>query len=159
MKLMIPVMAVMMVLFGFGVMSNRGASGNRSMGGHCMGGHDAHSSRTHEQHVASGASQGAVTSEAYCKAIPADMVVTTAREVLTDPQAWEGRDVLVAGKITSECPSGGWIWVRDETGDIHVDMHQSKVFIPQRVGSKVRAMGKVVLESGQPHVVGYGLQL
>jgi len=169
MKLMIPVMVVMMVLFGVGVMAKGGASGNHGMnmgmnmgmGSHCMGmgGHDGHSSGTHDQHVASGANQDAVKSNAYGKAIPADMVETTAREILTNPQAWEGKDVLVAGKITSECPSGGWIWTQDSTGQVYVNMHPTNVLIPQAVGENVRAMGKVVLESGQPSVVGYGLEL
>ena len=102
---------------------------------------------------------GTAKSNAYGKAIPADMAVTTAKEILTNPQAWEGKDVLVVGKITSECPSGGWIWVQDASGQVYVNMHPTNVFIPQRVGKMVRAMGKVVLESGQPSVVGYGLEL
>jgi hypothetical protein len=102
---------------------------------------------------------GAAKSNAYGKAIPVDMAVTTAREILTNPQAWEGKDVLVAGRITSECPSGGWVWVQDSTGQVYVNMHPTNVFIPQHVGKNVRAMGKVVLESGQPSVVGYGLEL
>ena len=102
---------------------------------------------------------GTAKSNAYGKAIPADMAVTTAKEILSSPQAWEGKDVLVAGKITSECPSGGWIWLRDSTGQVYVNMHPTNVFIPQAVGKTVRAMGKVVLESGQPSVVGYALEL
>jgi len=103
--------------------------------------------------------RGTAKSNAYGKAIPADMAVTTAREILTNAQAWEGKDVLVAGKITSECPSGGWVWVQDASGQVYVNMHPTNVFIPQHVGGNVRAMGKVVLESGQPSVVGYGLEL
>jgi len=102
---------------------------------------------------------GTAKSNAYGKAIPADMAVTTAKEIIANPQAWEGKDVLVAGKITSECPSGGWVWVQDSTGQVYVNMHPTNVFIPQHVGKNVRAMGKVVLESGQPSVVGYGLEL
>jgi hypothetical protein len=102
---------------------------------------------------------GTAKSNAYGKAIPADMAVTTAKEILTNAQTWEGKDVLVAGKITSECPSGGWIWVQDSTGQVYVNMHPTNVFIPQHVGKMVRATGKVVLESGQPSVVGYGLEL
>jgi len=102
---------------------------------------------------------GTAKSNAYGKAIPADMAMTTAKEILTNPQAWEGKDVLVAGKITSECPSGGWVWVQDSTGQVYVNMHPTNVFIPQHAGKNVRAMGKVVLESGQPSVVGYGLEL
>jgi hypothetical protein len=102
---------------------------------------------------------GTAKSNAYGKAIPADMAVTTSKEILTNPQAWEGKDVLVTGKITSECPSGGWVWVQDSTGQVYVNMHPTTVFRPQHVGKNVRAMGKVVLESGQPSVVGYGLEL
>jgi len=102
---------------------------------------------------------GAAKSNAYGKAIPADMAVTSAREILTNPQAWEGKDVLVTGRIASECPSGGWVWVQDSTGQVYVNMHPTNVFIPQHVGKNVRAMGKVVLESGQPSVIGYGLEL
>jgi uncharacterized protein YdeI (BOF family) len=107
-----------------------------------------------------GAKTGGTTqSNVYGKAIPSDMTVTTAREIAKDPQAWEGKDVLVAGKITSECPSGGWVWVQDSTGQVYVNMHPTNVFIPQHVNGGVRAMGKVVLESGQPQVVGYALEL
>ena len=109
--------------------------------------------------VGCGAKPGATKSNVYGKAIPGDMAVTTAKEILTNPQQWEGKDVLVAGKIASECPSGGWIWAQDSTGQVYVNMHPTNVLIPQAVGKNVRAMGKVVLESGQPSVVGYGLEL
>jgi hypothetical protein len=102
---------------------------------------------------------GAAKSKVYGKAIPKDMTVTSAKAILDNPQDWEGKDVLVAGKITSECPSGGWVWVQDSTGQVYVNMHPTNVFIPQAVGKPVRAIGKVVLESGQPSVVGYGLEL
>lgn len=109
--------------------------------------------------VGCGGGKAGAKTDSYGKAIPTDMAVTTAKEILDNPEAWEGKDVLVAGTITSECPSGGWIWVKDETGQIYVNMHPTNVFIPQHVNGKVRAMGKVVLESGQPQVVGYGLEL
>ncbi len=102
---------------------------------------------------------GAAKSNVYGKPIPADMAVTTAKEILASPQAWEGKDVLVSGKIASECPSGGWIWVQDSSAQVYVNMHQTNVFIPQAVGKTVRAMGKVVLESGQPSMAGTGIEL
>jgi len=102
---------------------------------------------------------GTNKSNAYGKPIPADMAVTTAKTILDNPQALEGKDVLVSGRIVSECPSGGWVWVQDSTGQVYVNMHQTNVFIPQHVNGGVRAMGKVVLESGQPSVIGYGLEL
>ncbi len=109
--------------------------------------------------IGCGTKSATASSKVYGKAIPADMAVTSAKEILANPQAWEGKDVLVAGKITTECPSGGWVWVQDSTGQVYVNMHPTNVFIPQHVNGGVRAMGKVVLESGQPSVVGYGLEL
>ncbi|MBM3313767.1 hypothetical protein FJY70_04140 [candidate division WOR-3 bacterium] len=109
--------------------------------------------------VGCGAKTGGTKSNVYGKAIPADMVVTSAKTILDNPQAWEGKDVLVAGRIASECPSGCWFWVKDETGEMYVDIHPTNLSIPQRVGRTVRVMGKVVLDSGQPSVVGYGLEL
>jgi len=95
---------------------------------------------------------------AFGKPISADQAITSAKEIADSPKAFEGKDVLVKGKITSECPSGGWVWINDGTGDIYVNMHPTNVFIPQKVGSTVKAMGKVVLEQGRPQVVGTGLE-
>ena len=94
----------------------------------------------------------------YGKAIPTDLAVIEAKQILDNPQGFEGKDVLVSGKITSECPSGGWVWLKDNSGEIYVNMHPTNVFIPQKVGSTVKAMGKVVLESGRPQIIGYGLE-
>jgi len=93
----------------------------------------------------------------YGKPIPTDLAVTTTKQILDNPNDFEGKDVLVNGKITSECPSGGWVWLKDNTGEIYVNMHPTNVFIPQKVGSTVKAMGKVILESGRPQIIGYGL--
>ncbi|MBN2465072.1 hypothetical protein JXD38_05565, partial [candidate division WOR-3 bacterium] len=49
--------------------------------------------------VGCGAKTGAAGAHAYGKAIPADMTVTTAKAILDNPQEWEGKDVLVAGKV------------------------------------------------------------
>ena len=94
----------------------------------------------------------------YGKPIPKEMTITESKTIADSPKDFEGKDVVVQGKITSECPSGGWIWVKDASGDIYVNMHPTNVFIPQKVGSTVKAMGKVVLESGKPQIVGAGLE-
>ena len=108
--------------------------------------------------VGCGAGNKAGSKAQYGKPIPADLAVTTAKQILDNPQNYEGKDVLVSGKITSECPSGGWVWLKDNTGEIYVNMHPTNVFIPQKVGSTVKAMGKVVLESGRAQIIGYGLE-
>jgi hypothetical protein len=94
----------------------------------------------------------------YGKMIPGDARVVPTSEILSNPRGFEGKEVVVSGKITSECPSGGWIWVKDASGEIYVNMHPTNVFIPQKVGKTVKAMGTVVLEQGRPQVVGTGLE-
>jgi uncharacterized protein YdeI (BOF family) len=101
---------------------------------------------------------GAKAKTKYGKAIETDAQVVPAKEILDNPAAYDGKEVVVAGKITSECPSGGWVWLKDNSGEIYVNMHPTNVFIPQKVGSNVKAVGKVVLESGRPQVVGAGLE-
>jgi uncharacterized protein YdeI (BOF family) len=101
---------------------------------------------------------GANNKAKYGKTIPTDMAVTAAKQILDNPTDFEGKDVLVSGKITSECPSGGWVWLKDNSGEIYVNMHPTNVSIPQKVGSTVKAVGKVILESGRPQIVGYGLE-
>ena len=94
----------------------------------------------------------------FGKVIPKEMATTDAKTITDSPKDFEGKDVLVQGKITSECPSGGWVWVKDNSGDIYVNMHPTNVFIPQKVGSTVRATGKVVLVDGRAQIVGEGLE-
>jgi uncharacterized protein YdeI (BOF family) len=94
----------------------------------------------------------------YGKAIPTGAQVVPAKDILDNPTGFEGKEVVVTGKITSECPSGGWVWVKDASGEIYVNMHPTNVFIPQKVGKTVKAMGTVVLEQGRPQVVGAGLE-
>lgn len=94
----------------------------------------------------------------YGKAIPTGAQVVPAKDILDNPTGFEGKEVVVTGKITSECPSGGWVWVKDASGEIYVNMHPTNVFIPQKVGKTVKAMGTVVLEQGRPQVVGTGLE-
>lgn len=101
----------------------------------------------------------AAESNAYGKAIPADMAVTRAKDLQSNPAAFEGKDVLVSGKVASECHPGGWLWVKDETGDVYVNMRPAHAFTQVRVGKPVRIMGRVVLAHGEPQIVGHGLEL
>jgi uncharacterized protein YdeI (BOF family) len=93
------------------------------------------------------------------KPIPKETTVTTAQAINAAPVDFEGRSVLVKGKITRECPAGCWFWIQDHTGEMYVDIKPSNLTIPQRVGSTITVLGTVVLESGKPHVIGSGLEL
>lgn len=70
--------------------------------------------------------------------------------VLNNPQSYIDKDVVVEGIIASECPTGGWINVRDAFGStIYVEMHGATFApIPQRVGKSVIVKGTVYQAAG-----------
>ena len=82
--------------------------------------------------------------------------------VLFNPQSYIDKDVVVEGVIASECPTGGWINVRDTSGSaIYVEMHSAPFApIPQRVGKSVVVKGQVYQSEGstkETKLLGKGL--
>jgi len=82
--------------------------------------------------------------------------------VLFNPQDYIDKEVVVEGTIASECPTGGWINVRDISGAaIYVEMHSAPFApIPQRVGKSVVVKGLVYQSEGstkETKLLGKGL--
>ncbi len=67
------------------------------------------------------------------------------RTLLSNPQNYIDKDVIIEGTISSECPTGCWINVKDSSGAIiYVEMHSAPFApIPQRVGRSVIVKGTV----------------
>ena len=84
---------------------------------------------------------------------------TAVSSILAAPAEHDGKTVKLAGKITSECMTGCWFDMEDETGTIYDDIKPSGLAIPQRVGSKVVVEGTVKVEDGRPTVVGKALEI
>lgn len=80
--------------------------------------------------------------------------------VLADAKGYEGKNVVIDGKITLECPTGCWFDITDETATLYVDIASGGGFsIPQKVGSRVLVEGEVgVRESGLPYLLGKGVE-
>ncbi len=75
---------------------------------------------------------------------------TAIASILFDPQKYEDKNVVLDGKIVSECPTGGFIYVQDASGGtIYVEMHSAPFApIPQRTGRVVQVKGTVYLSGG-----------
>lgn len=75
---------------------------------------------------------------------------TSISSILVNPKDYLDKEVVVEGAITSECPAGGWINVRDANGStIYVEMHGSGFEpIPQRVGKNTVVKGVVYQKEG-----------
>lgn len=75
---------------------------------------------------------------------------STIVSILISPQDYVGKEVVIEGVISAECPTGGWIDVVDEGGHrINVEFHAASFApLPQRVGRFVIAKGVVFQTSG-----------
>ena len=73
--------------------------------------------------------------------------------ILTNPQSYLNKDVVISGVISSECPSGCWINVKDDSGTVvYVELQgQSFAPIPQRVGKKIIVKGMVYQTENTPN--------
>jgi hypothetical protein len=82
--------------------------------------------------------------------------------ILVSPQNYLKKSVVVSGTISSECPSGCWINVKDDSGAVvYVEMQGADFSpIPQRVGKKVIVKGMVYQTedaSKETRILGKGL--
>jgi uncharacterized protein YdeI (BOF family) len=70
--------------------------------------------------------------------------------IIKDPAAYEGRELVLKGKIATECGSGCWFLLDDGTGQLYVDLDENNFAIPQLQGSTVFMKGVVRVENGDP---------
>lgn len=85
--------------------------------------------------------------------------VTSIGDILANPEQFNQKIVRIEGKIIKECPSGGWFMLKDNAGIIYVDLHPSYFAIPQAVGSKVVAEGRVKKDGQSVVVIGKGVEI
>ena len=81
------------------------------------------------------------------------------KDILAKPEQFLNQTVRVEGKITDECPAGGWFLLQDESGTIYVNLHPSYFAIPQAIGRKAAAQGRVRTEGPQVEIIGKGVRL
>jgi len=87
---------------------------------------------------------------------------TSIGTILLNSQNYIDKDVVIEGVVAGECPTGGWINVRDASGaSIYVEMHSAPFApIPQRVGKSVLVKGLVYRSEGaakETKLLGKGL--
>jgi len=75
-------------------------------------------------------------------------------EILERADYYNGTDVVVEGTIATECSSGCWFFLDDETASIYVDILPSNFVIPQKRGEDARVYGTVVIKEGDPMIIG-----
>lgn len=76
------------------------------------------------------------------------------QDIIQDVTRYEGEYVLIEGVIDTECPSGCWFILKDETASIYVDILPNNFVIPQKRGSDARVYGEVTTKNGDPMLIG-----
>ena len=75
-------------------------------------------------------------------------------DILQNVTAYEGKMVVIEGKIETECPSGCWFIIDDKTASIYVDILPSNFVIPQKRGEDAKVYGKMTTRNGDPMIIG-----
>ena len=96
--------------------------------------------------------------EQYGQAISSHQVTSMA-SILTAPDEYMGKTVIVQGKIVEECPTGCWFDIQQGGAKMRIDIHPAGLAIPQRVGKTVTVEGQVINRDGQVLVSGRGVEI
>lgn len=76
------------------------------------------------------------------------------QEIVENEPAFDGQNVVIEGKIESECGSGCWFIVDDGSARLYVNILPSNFVIPQKRGSNVKVYGKITTSEGDPVMIG-----
>ena len=84
---------------------------------------------------------------------------TEIKDILAAPQSFEGKPVIIEGKITSECSTGCWFYLSVGAGNlsIYVDTKNSGFAIPQKVGKYILVEGTVAIKKTGPMIQAKGV--
>jgi len=97
-----------------------------------------------------------VTQAAQAKDEPEELQSESVKisEIIENGAAYQGKMVVIEGKIELECGAGCWFVLNDGTGSIYVDILPNNFVIPQESGEDARVYGEVALKNGEPQIIG-----
>ncbi|MBI3944480.1 MAG: hypothetical protein HY321_01025 [Armatimonadetes bacterium] len=108
--------------------------------------------------VAAPSSGGAQHGQGVSESAP----VVAIRDLTANPQAYEGKEVVVKGKMAEQCPTTGcWGVINDGTGAVRFDSAASGWALPTgQMGKQMTVRGIVsVNETGTPEIAAVGARL
>jgi len=99
---------------------------------------------------------GCTAAKTYGEAVIGQRV--SIKDILTDSKSYDGKTVVVEGRIIQECPTGCWFNLKDETGVLYVDLNPAGLAIPQKVNHSAKVKGRVAAKKNQVMIIGEGVQ-
>jgi hypothetical protein len=85
--------------------------------------------------------------------------MTALKDIVMHPQDYNGKIVIVKGKIKLVCNTGCWFNLEDSGATIYIDLAPSGFAIPQKVGRSATVEGKISIESGKLTLTGKGVEI
>ena len=80
--------------------------------------------------------------------------VVKIQDIVKNESAYDGKDVVIQGKIDLECAAGCWFILNDGSASLYVNILPSNFAIPQKSGSDAKVYGKVTTQNGDPTLIG-----
>lgn len=100
---------------------------------------------------------GCSRNETYGAGIDQTIMIEKISNILSGPEGFMDKQVVLKGKIDMECGSGCWFYVDDGSGRMYVDLAPAGLAIPQRVGKTVVVIGSVGKEDDMIRVNASGV--
>ncbi len=86
--------------------------------------------------------------------IQKDLPAVKVSELLSNPDSYKGKMVVLAGVVADACPGDGCYFdLNDGTGTINIDLKESKLQVfPQKKGASVKVYGEFIFKGSKPYV-------
>jgi uncharacterized protein YdeI (BOF family) len=81
-------------------------------------------------------------------------IKVTVADILNAPEKYSGTPLSIDGKITSQCGSGCWFIMSDDTGDLYVNLKPNNFVIPPSMGKNVVVNGTILEKNGDVAYIG-----
>ena len=81
-------------------------------------------------------------------------VTVTIADILNNPEKYSGANLSLDGKISSQCGSGCWFIISDESGDLYVNLKPNNFVIPPSMGKQVLVNGTILEKNGDIEYIG-----
>ena len=97
--------------------------------------------------------------ETYGDAITGESPEVTVKQILDNPEKYEGKTVLLKGKIKEVCPAGCWFFVNDDFGELYINIGPAGFAIPNKTGHEVSVEGECYTSNGKMTISGKGVEI
>lgn len=80
-------------------------------------------------------------------------------QILENASVYADQSIEVSGKITSQCGSGCWFIMSDDSGDLYVTLKPNNFVIPPAMGRDTTVIGKLVVKDNDASLIGSSMLL